>query len=99
MPSTALKEHEYEIAELVIADKWHERQLMANMKWIKKKNKNQRRSKKLQISTHEVHTRELRRDYNKEYGRVNIYGKSQHSSMRSKATSQMITAFWRSDMM
>lgn len=37
MPSTALKEHEYEIAELVIADKWHERQLTVNMKWIKKK--------------------------------------------------------------
>lgn len=31
---------------------------------------------------------------------MSIYmGKSQHSSMRGKATSQMITAFWRSDMM
>lgn len=37
-------------------------------------------------------------DYNKEYVYVNIYdklGRSQHSSMKRKAMSQMITGFWR----
>lgn len=52
MPSTALKEHEYEIAELVITDKWHERQLMANMKWIRKKKKQTRGDPKNYRSVH-----------------------------------------------
>lgn len=94
MPSTALKEHEYEITELIIADKWHERQLMVNMKSIKKKSRGDPKNYK---SVHIKFTPGNSGETTTKNMFMSIYmGESQHSSMKRKAMSQMITAFWRS---